>query len=509
MLDDQLVAVGNASPYVEFIQPVILRSEVTISPDRQRSALDKSAVADLRKSIGERGLLHPPSFSRTGTPEHPLYRLVAGRTRLAAIDLIATEGAFFLCGGRVIAPGEVPITLFHSDDKLERFEAELEENIIRRDLDWPDRVRALAKLHVLRSDANPSQTQKKTAQEIAERSSDPSPQNVEKLRQEVRRATVLAAHLDNPTVQKARNETEAYQLVLAEENSKYEAELLRRRKKGVEGSLRCTVRQGDATELMQTMDAGQFDLILSDPPYGLDAGAVGYRARTIYHHNYDDSSENARRILQSILTEGFRLTKLKANLFLFTDIKHFEFLQAASARMGWTPWRHPIIWQKSTAEGLVPWGRNGFVHTFDIIFFATKGRRGTNATNVDILTYPRVARNERIYAAEKPVPLLSRLIELTTLPGDSVFDPCAGSGSTLLAAKQLKRHSFGIEIDPKVTDLATVRIEKGDSHVTDWSILGTGDVSPDTGVGTVPDIERLAESQAAGTDQPVGGASET
>lgn len=487
------------------MQRVIRRDQVTIPPNRQRSDLDKSTVANLRKSIIERGLLNPPSFSQINDS---LFRLVAGRTRLAAIDLIASEGQTFYCGGTIVSPGEVPIVLFHSDEKLERFEAELEENIIRTDLPWADRVKALAMLHRLRAEANPEQTQKKTATEVAERQSDPSPANVERLRQEVRRSVVLEAHLDDPAIAGARSEAEAYQLVLKSQGEKYEAELLRRRKKGVESNLRCSIRAGDATELMQTMDASQFDLILSDPPYGLDAGSAGYRSRTVHHHNYNDSPDNARRILQSILTEGWRLTKPKANLFLFTDIMHFEWLQLAAARMGWTPWRHPVIWQKSTAEGLVPWGRNGFVHTFDIIFYATKGRRGTNQTNVDVLTYPRVARNERVYAAEKPVPLLSRLIELTTLPGDTVFDPCAGSGSTLVAAKQLKRHSLGIEIDPKVCDLATVRIEKGDDNV-DWSKYNLPTTPDDSGGGTVPDNEQFpvglsdgfADEDADRTDQ--------
>jgi DNA modification methylase/ParB-like chromosome segregation protein Spo0J len=491
------------------MQPIIRRDQITIPPNRQRSALDRTTVADLCKSIRERGLLNPPSFSQIS---ENLYRLVAGQTRLAAIDQLAAQGEVFYCGGVSVSPGEVPFVLFHSDDKLERFEAELEENIIRKDLSWQDRSKALATLHRLRSEANPTQTQKDTATEIAERNSDSSPANVERLRQEVRRATVLEKFLDDPAVAGARNEAEAYQIALKTENEKYEAELLRRRKRSVEGSLRCTIRQGDATELMQAMDAAQFDLILSDPPYGLDAGSAGYRARTVHHHNYNDSPDNARRILQSILTDGWQLTKPKANLFLFTDIMHFEWLQAAAARMGWTPWRHPIIWQKSTAEGLVPWGRNGFVHTFDIIFYATKGRRGTNQTNVDILNYSRVARNERVYAAEKPIPLLSRLIELTTLPGDSVFDPCAGSGSTLLAAKELKRHSFGIEIDPQVCDLATVRIEKGDSHV-DWSILDGAEPAADAaGSSTVPDTSQLPlpfipdseAGEASGEYSPLG-----
>lgn len=461
---------------------LISRTEVTIPPDRQRSDIDKASLLELVDSILKVGLLHPPVFIELSDN---LYQLDAGGRRMAALDILDQRKLTYMHDGQEVPLGMIPVTLHHSKDKLGRFEVELEENIIRVDLPWPDRTRALAKLHKLRSESNPKQTQTATALEIASKTGNTSATNVTRLRDEVQRAVALANHLDNPVIAKARNEAEAYQLVLADEQSKYQAELIRRRTKSVTAAtLKCSVRAGDATLLMPQMDDGQFDLILSDPPYGLDAGAGGYRARTVHHHNYDDTFDNARKILQCILTEGWRLCKPKANLFLFTDIKHFQWLQEASARMGWTPWRHPVIWQKSVAEGLVPWGRNGFVHTYDVIFFATKGKRGTNATNVDILNYSRVARNERIYAAEKPIPLLSRLIELTTLPGDSVFDPCAGSGSTLLAAKQLKRHSLGIEFDPKVCDLATVRIEQGDDHA-DFSILDR--LEPDANDGREPD----------------------
>jgi site-specific DNA-methyltransferase (adenine-specific) len=52
----------------------------------------------------------------------------------------------------------------------------------------------------------------------------------------------------------------------------------------------------------------------------------------------------------------------------------------------------------------------------------------------------------KIHPTQKPIPLLKRLINLFTDEGDVVIDPCAGSGSTLLASKQLNRISFGFEI---------------------------------------------------------------
>ena len=52
----------------------------------------------------------------------------------------------------------------------------------------------------------------------------------------------------------------------------------------------------------------------------------------------------------------------------------------------------------------------------------------------------------RIHPSQKPVNLLKRLIGIFTDPGDTVIDPCAGSGSTLRAARELGRHSYGFEV---------------------------------------------------------------
>lgn len=58
----------------------------------------------------------------------------------------------------------------------------------------------------------------------------------------------------------------------------------------------------------------------------------------------------------------------------------------------------------------------------------------------------RDGETPKIHPTQKPVPLLRRLIEIFTDKGDVVIDPCAGSGSTLLAAAQLGRRAYGFEI---------------------------------------------------------------
>lgn len=58
----------------------------------------------------------------------------------------------------------------------------------------------------------------------------------------------------------------------------------------------------------------------------------------------------------------------------------------------------------------------------------------------------RDARTPKVHPTQKPVSLLEKLIEIFTDPGDVVIDPCAGSGTTLLAAANCGRKAYGFEI---------------------------------------------------------------
>ena len=62
------------------------------------------------------------------------------------------------------------------------------------------------------------------------------------------------------------------------------------------------------------------------------------------------------------------------------------------------------------------------------------------------MDWPRDNDSEKIHPTQKPVELLKTLISIFTDEGDVVIDPCAGSGSTLIAAERLNRRGFGFEI---------------------------------------------------------------
>lgn len=440
--------------------------------ERQRTTFDAQKLNDLRASLRKRGRLFnaiivEPYEPGDDEPRTWRYSLVCGERRCRAMTTMHEEGVSIRFENENIPAGAIAATVISDFTLVERLRTEFDENTAREDLSWQDRDRALFIMHQHETTRNPEATVTQTAERIVAQSGGVgAATSVNRVRNVVAQAIVVAQHLDDPTIAKARNSNEAYALIMKREEDAINAELTRRKTAIVASSVGPTIsiRQGDAFAILPTLADASFDLILTDPPYGVGAGAQGFRDRTVFHHNYDDSPERGLECIKFLLTQGWRIAKPTACLFIFGHPNNWDFFRQQAASMGWKPFVVPLIWRKSLSEGLAPWGRGGFRRTYEAIFFAIKGARGLVSSPTDVLEVKRVHRSERIYGAQKPLDLLIQLVEASTLPGDSVLDPFAGSGSTLAAAKRTSRVGLGIELDPAVVDTATSFIFKGEAE---------------------------------------------
>ena len=136
--------------------------------------------------------------------------------------------------------------------------------------------------------------------------------------------------------------------------------------------------------------------------------------------------------------------------------------RAASEK--WSGWRvgnlrpifEPILWFTKPYKIGSTIADNALVHGVGPYNEAAMQRYLTRSDNIIECGFEQ---NENgLHPTQKPVRLMSALIELTTQPGQLVLDPFAGSGSTLVAAKLLKRAYFGIEKDPEFVRVSENRL---------------------------------------------------
>lgn len=457
-------------------------ANITIGP-RQRQRMDARLLNELVASIETNRLLQSIGVWRDASDA---VHLVWGGRRLAAVSKIAEEGRTIRAhDGQDVPLGHIPVVWFDpSASLIDLKEAEKDENVARVDLTWQERSLAIAEIHQLLADANPKQTPTATARQlIADGQATGKsglPVGDRQARAVVTQALVVKGRLDDPDVAKAKNLTEAFAVVQRKDAQAAEALLVKKRAAvAVPAEEAIRFLQGDWREVLPTLPA--MDLILTDPPFGINVSdRAPAKARQTHVHRYDDNPDTVLPMLQDFLLAAFNSAKARANLFLFCDIDHFVWLREAAERQGWVPFRTPVIWDK-LQQGIGPWQTQGFQRRYELILFATKGQAGLRAPMPDILAHRRVDPKYRVHGAQKPTTLLESLIDATTIPGDLVVDPFAGSGSTLVAARSRSRRAVGIELDEHVHAL-------GLSNV--FGTGGTGMQRPPER-GAMPDVEDL------------------
>ena len=423
---------------------------IKVAPDRQRRTFDEGKLREFSEVISTQGLLHPIILRVVGDD----YYLVAGERRLRAITDLYALGGQFMHDGEVVRANFIPYTLLSDLDPLAAEEAELSENIHRVDLSWQERAAAHSRLAALRTaQASLKGEQAPTVAAISLEVRGSS----EGIHQEnTRRELLVAKHLDNPAVAAAKTVDEAFKILRKAETQQQHREL------GASVGRTFTadfhqVLNTDSLAWMQQAAEKQFDVILTDSPYGMgadtfgDSGGVAAGA-----HGYSDTPELYESILQVCEKELYRLAKDQAHMYWFCDLDKFIDTRERFRAAGWQVFRTPLIWYKR-AGMRAPWPEHGPQRKYEVILYAVKGKRPILKMLGDVLEY--TADSNLGHAAQKPVALLQDLLSRSALPGNIVFDPFAGSGTTLAAAHNMKCVTVSIELDPSSYGIIIQRVK--------------------------------------------------
>jgi len=441
----------------------IHESKIIVTPDRQRKEFDPQAMAELSEAITARGLMHPIVLRET--PDGMV--LVAGERRWRAIRDMRMLGGQLKFNGTIVPDGEIPYVTLGQLTPLQAEEAELEENLHRKDLTWQENAAAMAKLHSLRSRQAQAEGRVHTVADTALETKGRSDGGYQAA---VRKDLVVAKFLHNPEVAKAKTADEAFKIIKRQEESQRNVALAAEVGKTFTQSVH-ELHNTNCLSWMRAQQEGIFDVILTDPPYGMGADSFGDAAGKLggIEHHYKDDYDHWKSLMEEWCGLAYRVAKPQAHAYVFCDLDNFHELKRMMTQAGWWVTRTPFICTKPNS-GRVPHPEHGPRRQWEMILYAIKGKKPTTGIYPDVIT--TMADANMSHGAQKPVALYLDLLKRSVRPGDTVLDSFAGSGTIFPAAHQFKVKAVGIEMNPEYYALCLNRIKALDADAAASASLG-------------------------------------
>lgn len=210
-------------------------------------------------------------------------------------------------------------------------------------------------------------------------------------------------------------------------------------------------------------------MVFTDPPYGVSIGSKNEMLNKIKRagrctqniENDTLSAEDLRSLIVGAMTNA-RLSCEPDACYYVTSPQGGDLglMMQEAMRDAGLPVRHILIWRKNVATFSL--GRLDYDYQHEPIFYTWTEkhhnyRKGDNRTTVWDYDKPRKCD---LHPTMKPVELVANCMKDGTLLGDKVLDLFGGSGTTLIAAEQLGRKCFMMELDPHYCDVIIARWEK-------------------------------------------------
>ena len=202
-----------------------------------------------------------------------------------------------------------------------------------------------------------------------------------------------------------------------------------------------TIYHGDCREILPSLAPG---LVVTDPPYGI----------ALENHGRNDGKRRDRD--WTIANDGDTEVGgwvVRHYLQAGTPIVAF-----ASPRLPWPgKWRSLLVWHK---PGLGMGGDPDVCWRMDWELVQVANNPPLDGgRDSGVLSYTMRPADFWAHPAQKPVSLMEYIVG--KIPGEPVLDPFMGSGTTLVAAKNLGRKSIGIEIEERYCEIAAERLSQG------------------------------------------------
>ena len=214
----------------------------------------------------------------------------------------------------------------------------------------------------------------------------------------------------------------------------------------------------DSDQVAKLMNGEKADMVFTDPPYGVNVKGGKDKGNYIM----GDLTQTAIPFSFEICVT--KATKEKAHFYFCGGESNLMLYQKLFDRYLHSLPKH-LIWVKN---GFVM-KQNGYHNQFEIIYHGYKQGSGglwfggrTEDEASDVWQVKRDPSSTYLHPTQKPIELPSRAIKNSSKHGALLFEPFTGSGSTMVAAHQLDRKCYGMELDPKYCQVIVDRMIKLD-----------------------------------------------
>lgn len=207
---------------------------------------------------------------------------------------------------------------------------------------------------------------------------------------------------------------------------------------------------GDCFVLNKQIPSESIDLIVTDPPYGMNF--VSNHRKISHTPIANDTNLNW---LSGWFKDQYRVLKGNSHAYVFCSFHNVEIFIKDAKSAGFTV-KNILIWHKNnTGMGDL---EGDYAPQYEFILFLCKGKRKLNGRrDSNIIKCPRTGNDN--HPTEKPVNLIQFLISKSSEKGDIILDNFFGSGSCAIACHNLGRKFIGHEIDKDRFNSAKKRVD--------------------------------------------------
>ena len=209
---------------------------------------------------------------------------------------------------------------------------------------------------------------------------------------------------------------------------------------------------GDCLEEMKKIPDGSVDMILTDPPYGMDYQS---NRRVVAEKFSKFENDKSLEWLELFILQSYRVMKDDTALYIFCSWHNIDVFKQAVEKL--FDLKNIIVWNKNNhGSGDL---KASYAPKHEFILYAHKGRSIFRKKRVpDVMDFPKVSSGKLLHPTEKNIKMLEVFVGNNTDEGMTVLDPFMGSGTTGAACKNLNRNFIGIEVDPEYLSIAKARI---------------------------------------------------